>query len=50
MGIFSMSVAPIAVVKKYFNSKMPRGVAMNLFDVTRLTVDMHPDGIGTVLG
>src|SRR5690606_38095972 len=28
----------IAVVKKYFSSNSPRGVAMYLFDVTRLTV------------
>jgi hypothetical protein len=28
----------IAVVKKYFNSKVPRGVAMYLFEVTLLTV------------
>ena len=35
--------AEIAEVKKYFISKMPRGVAIALFDVTRLTVDsMHP--------
>ncbi len=27
-----------AEVKKYFSSKMPRGVSMYLFDVTRLTV------------
>ena len=32
------SVPAIAVVKKYFSSKMPRGVAMYLFAVTRLTV------------
>ena len=28
----------MAAVKKYFSSNMPRGVAMNLFEVTRLTV------------
>ena len=28
-----------AVVKKYFISNSPRGVAMYLFEVTRLTVD-----------
>ncbi len=32
------SVAAIAVVKKYFISNVPRGVAMYLFAVTRLTV------------
>ena len=29
----------MAEVKKYFSSNMPRGVAMYLFEVTRLTVD-----------
>ena len=31
--------AAIAEVKKYFSSKMPRGDAMYLLDVTRETVD-----------
>ena len=31
-------VPAIAVVKKYFSSNVPRGVAMYLFAVTRLTV------------
>ncbi len=34
------SDAAIAEVKKYFSSKMPRGVAMNLLAVTRETVDL----------
>ena len=32
-------VEAIEAVKKYFSSKMPRGLAMYLFDVTRDTVD-----------
>ena len=37
----------MAVVKKYLSSKMPRGVAMYLLEVTRLTVElMHLDRVG----
>src|SRR3546814_10323778 len=37
---WAVPLAPaMAAVKKYFNSKVPRGVAMYLFEVTRLTVD-----------
>ena len=37
--VASPSPPPTAVVKKNFISSRPRGVAMNLFAVTRLTVD-----------
>ena len=34
-----LAATAIAEVKKYLSSKLPRGVAMYLLDVTRLTVD-----------
>ena len=43
----SPSAEAMAEVKKYLSSNTPRGVAMYLLEVTRLTVEfVHRDGVG----